>query len=167
MDERQQDAWAAPCGLYCGACTIRLAGKRGDASLLEQIAEVLSAQRGYPIERVEDLTCEGCLSPNVVAVVCRDCVLRSCALEKGINLCSQCTDFPCQQIIDFNNDGLPHHGEVLDSIRRQQQIGCDAWMEEQETRWRCPHCGGATDWYAAQCPECGSALTPQFGPPQT
>ena len=166
MTNKEQQNLIAPCGLYCGACTIRLAGKRGDTKLLEQIAEVLSVQRGRTI-RTEDLACEGCLSPGVVAIVCRDCALRACALEKGLKHCSQCSDSPCQQIIDFNNDGLPHHGEVLENIHRQQQTGVNAWVEEQERRWGCSHCSCVIDWYAAQCPDCGFALTAQFSPPQS
>ena len=164
MKGEERENWAAPCGLYCGACSIRLAYKRGDSNLLDQIAEVLSEQHGQKIQ-AKDLACEGCLSPEVVAVVCRNCVLRSCALQKGVVQCSQCPDFPCKQLIDFSKDGLPHHGEVLENIRRRQEIGIDAWAEEQRKRWCCPHCGCNIDWYATQCPNCGAALTPQFNPP--
>ena len=155
----------APCGLYCGACSIRLAGKRGDLKLLKQIAEVLTIQQGQPIQ-AKDLACDGCLSNEVVAVVCRNCELRACALQKGFRHCSECPDLPCKQLADFSKDGLPHHGEVLENIHRQRKIGFDSWAEEQRLRWRCPKCGGDVDWYAGQCYECAAMLAPQFSPPQ-
>lgn len=155
----------APCGLYCGACSIRLAWRRRDAKLLKEIAEVLTIQQGQPVQ-VDDLACDGCLSDEVVAIVCRNCELRACALKKGVRHCSECPDFPCQPLVDFSKDGLPHHGEILDSISRQRKIGLDAWAEEQRLRWRCPKCGGDVDWYADQCYDCGAKLTPQFSPPQ-
>jgi hypothetical protein len=68
--------------------------------------------------------------------------------------------------VEFSKDGLPHHGEVLENIRRQRKIGFDAWAEEQRLRWRCPKCGGSVDWYAGQCYKCAAALAPQFSPPQ-
>jgi len=156
MTGQEQRNLAVPCGLYCGACSIYIAGKRGDYKRLEQMAGSLSEYVGRVLE-ARDLTCEGCLS-EVVAAHCRDCVLRSCAFEKGYIHCAECSVFPCQQITDFSNDGMLHHGEVLDNIRRQRDIGIDAWIQEQEAGWRCPHCGCAVDWYASQCLDCGTTL---------
>jgi len=160
MTDQEQQNPAAPCGLYCGACSIYVAGRRGDSKRLEQIAKGMAQYLGQPVE-VEDLACEGCLS-DVIALQCRDCVLRACAFGKGLIHCAQCSDFPCQQIIAFNNDGMPHHSEVLNNIRRQRVIGIDAWIEEQEERWRCPHCGCEVEWYASQCPDCGTTLAEHF-----
>ena len=160
MTDQEQQNLAAPCGLYCGACSIYVAGRKGDSKRLEQIAKGMAQYLGRPVE-VEDLACEGCLS-DVIALQCRDCVLRACAFGKGLTHCAQCSDFPCQQIIAFNNDGMPHHSEVLDNIRRQRAIGIDAWIEEQEKRWRCPHCGCEVEWYASQCPDCGTTLAGHF-----
>lgn len=161
----EHEKLVAPCGLYCGACSVRLAGKRNDLKLLGQIAEVLTIQQGQPI-KVEDLACEGCLSNDVVAIVCRNCELRACALQKGLRHCSECPDSPCEKLVAFSKDGLPHHGEVLESIKRQRKIGYDAWTQEQEQRWRCPKCGAAVDWYAGQCYGCAATLALQFSPPQ-
>ncbi len=158
-----QPGMAAACGLYCGACPIRQAGKRGDLTLLKQIAEVLTVQQGQPIE-AKDLACEGCLSGDVVAIVCRNCELRSCALRRGVQYCSRCPDLPCQLLLDFSKDGFPHHGEVLENIRRQRAAGLDSWAEAERARWRCPRCGAAIDWYSDQCHACSAELKPQFSP---
>ncbi len=151
---------AAPCGLYCGACSIYVAGRRGDSKRLEQIARIMAEYLGRPVD-VKDLACDGCLS-EVIALQCRDCMLRACAFGKGLTHCAQCSDFPCQRIIDFNNDGMRHHSEVLDNIQRQRVIGIDAWIEEQKERWCCPHCGCAVDWYTSQCPDCATTLAGHF-----
>ena len=148
---------AATCGLYCGACGTYLAHRRGDSVRLEKIAKWLAERRGRVLE-LDVLACEGCLSSEVIATFCRDCAIRACAFERGITHCAQCPDFPCQRITDFNNDDMRHHSEVLANIRRQREVGIDAWLDEQEGRWRCPNCGCASDWYARKCPDCGSAL---------
>ncbi len=165
MSEESRN-WVAPCGLYCGACTIRLAGKSGNRQLMEEIALALTARQGQAI-RVDDLACEGCLSNEVVAIVCRDCALRACALEKEVGHCSCCPEYPCQAIVDFSRDGLPHHAEVPENISRQREVGRDSWADEQDKRWRCWHCEQAISWYDSQCPACGSPLGAQFTPPQT
>ena len=159
-ERKHLEKLAAPCGLYCGACSIIAAVRTGDPQLLELIAGGVAKYLGHPV-KVKDLTCEGCLS-DVRAIMCRECNLRACAFEKGLTYCAQCADFPCQQIIDFNNDGFRHHSEVLDNIRRQQEIGIDAWVKEQEERWRCPNCSCVVDWYAGQCPDCNTTLKGHF-----
>jgi hypothetical protein len=151
---------AAPCGLYCGACVIRSAVKKNDPQFIEFIADGLARYLGHPVG-VEEVDCDGCLSA-VRAAPCRECEIRDCAAAKGIVWCSQCPDFPCQVITDFNNDEFDHHSEVLDNIRRQQEVGIDGWIGEQEQRWRCPQCGQPTDWYTAQCASCGADLDDHF-----
>ena len=152
--------FAAPCGLYCGACSIRSAVRKGDKQLLELIAEGVGRYLGHPVE-VGELECNGCLS-DVRAAPCRDCEIRDCTISKGITHCAQCEDFPCRLITDFNNDDFAHHSEVLDNIRRQREIGIDAWIEEQRERWRCPACGAESDWYTAHCANCGTELKDHF-----
>jgi len=151
---------AAPCGLYCGACSIRAGAERGDTQFLELAAAGIAQYLGHPV-KAEDLNCEGCLA-DVLAIQCRECTIRDCAVSKGFTRCAECGDFPCPTITAFNNDGMAHHGEVLENIRREREIGIDAWLEEQARRWRCPRCGRPTDWYAAQCYECGSKLEDHF-----
>jgi hypothetical protein len=178
MIDKKQNL-AAPCGLYCGACIIYCANKRGDSKFLRQIREQLNkrlsalrkgerlpgmppppkifkpAQMQKDLQREESLYCEGCLS-DMLAFPCRNCGFRECALERDLTNCSQCLDSPCQLLIDFNNDGVPHHGEVLDNIERQKEIGMDAWLVEQEKRWCCVQCGSPLGWYDAECPSCGA-----------
>ncbi|MGB2853680.1 MAG: DUF3795 domain-containing protein [Dehalococcoidia bacterium] len=50
--------------------------------------------------RADDIMCEGCLSDEPY-VYCKTCRIRSCTIEKGIEGCHQCNDFPCAFIEDF------------------------------------------------------------------
>ena len=84
---------AAPCGLYCGACSIFAAIRKNEPQFLELIARGVADYPGHPVE-VKDLACEGCLS-DVRAIMCRECNLRACAFERGLTHCAQCDDFPC------------------------------------------------------------------------
>lgn len=152
--------FAAPCGLYCGACSIRAAYNRKDEQLLKAMADGVAVYLGHAVE-ASDMACGGCLS-DTLAAPCRECKIRDCAFAKGFTRCSECGEFPCELVTNFNNDGLPHHSEVLKNIRRQKEIGIDSWIKEQSERWRCPNCSAETNWYAGQCPECDNALGGQF-----
>ena len=161
MNNQERNKLAAPCGLYCGACSTYIARKRGDEVALNAVAKRIAEYRGWTIKPEKDLVCAGCLSSQL-AIFCLRCAIRDCAFEKGITYCAQCSDFPCQIIIDFNNDGRPHHSEVLANVRRQQEMGIDAWLDEQEKRWRCPDCGCSIEWYDTKCPQCTVILPKQF-----
>jgi len=158
MNSHLSQTLAAPCGLYCGACYIYIARKRGGEVALRKIVRRLPERKDQVIKPREDLICDGCLSSQL-SVFCRRCVIRECAFNSGITHCAQCSDFPCETITDFNNDGRPHHGEVLKNIYRQQKVGIDAWLSEQDKRWRCPNCEFRTEWYETKCPECAAKLS--------
>jgi hypothetical protein len=158
IDERKR--FAAPCGLYCGACSIRAAYNRKDASMLKAMADGVAMYLGHDVG-VDDLACDGCLS-DTLAAPCRECKIRDCAYARGLTHCSECSDFPCDLIKNFNDDGMPHHSEVLKNIRRQKEVGLEAWLAEQAERWRCPGCSAEIDWYAGQCAECDNVLGGQF-----
>ncbi len=153
---KEKKILVAPCGLYCGACSIRAAYSRNDVVLLNAMADGVSLYLGHKVD-AKDLACEGCLS-DIVSISCRECKIRECAFAKGLMRCSECPDSPCELVKSFNDDGLPHHAEVIKNIERQREIGIDAWIEEQDKRWRCPKCAAGTDWYAGKCPACGAEL---------
>jgi len=192
MIEKQRSL-AAPCGLYCGACVLYRANKRGDSEFLaqgkENFTQMLShlkeqfadseegqqipgmppSMKGLDISRMlkemqveGSLCCEGCLS-DVVAPQCRVCGFRDCTKEKGITTCAECCDMPCQWVIDFKGDGMPHHSEVVTNLERQREIGIDAWLAEQEEKWRCGQCGSPLSWYDAKCPDCHATPSQTFG----
>ncbi len=71
-------------------------------------------------------TCPGCRG----GCGAPDCGIRQCAQERGVELCSACTDFPCERLEEFGN-AYPH---LISDARRQQEIGLEAWVEEQEQR---------------------------------
>ncbi len=160
MSINEREKLAAPCGLYCGACSTYIARKRGGEAALNTMAKRMAERWGTTI-KTEDLVCEGCLSTQV-AIYCRRCAIKACTIEKGITHCAQCSSFPCQTIVKFTNDGVPHHSEVLANVRHQKEIGIDTWLDEQEKRWRCPTCNYVIEWYDTKCPRCKVVLPKQF-----
>jgi len=145
----------AVCGLYCGACSLYRARRDNNRERLEELVKTLTERWKV---KPEDIDCDGCLSGGRLIPYCRDCKIRLCAADKpGVTRCSDCPDFPCSLITNFNNDGVRHHAEVLENIRRQQKTGVDEWLQDEYERWRCQFCGVSLDWYARSCHRCGTS----------
>lgn len=142
--------YGAYCGLYCGACAILVATERGE---VEKLLEREDAA-GYSAEQ---LTCYGCRT-DVVAQWCADCEMRKCARERGVALCSDCTDYPCEHNRAFQADEHPHHSVVIKNLDAIRERGAEAWLAEQAERWKCQSCGARFSWYEEKCGSCGSEL---------
>jgi hypothetical protein len=128
-----------PCGVYCGACP--------------------SFGR----------TCNGCGSEDraqkrISKWGCR--IRRCCFDERDHDVCVQCDEFPCgthHSRLSGSHPDDPRFGyrhETVDNLRRVREIGVDAWLVEQDDRWRCPECGGRVTFYQYTCTDCGDQVFP-------
>ncbi len=135
------------CGLYCGACDTLQANREG------RINELAKTWNRKP----DELSCHGCKT-TVNAVFCGNCAIRSCAINKKVEYCFQCHDYPCQRLVDFRQDRHPHHSIILHNLEMIQKSGVENWLIEQEKRWRCPECKTVFAWYEQECDHCGAKL---------
>lgn len=125
-DELKPDGY---CGLYCAACPSY--GKGSEP-------------------------CEGCKSDNVRPGWCSRCSLKACARAKGLDYCSECSDYPCGKLIDFANDpDYPYHSEIYEYQALIRGKGKEKWLEEMKKRWSCPRCGTPFNWWTLICGKCG------------
>ncbi len=92
------------CGLICKGCPIYLASKEEDQTKKQQmINDIISACReiygiNYNFEDIND--CDGCKSESgIIFFGCRNCNIRKCAIEKGIDNCSYCDEYACEDLL--------------------------------------------------------------------
>ena len=139
---------AAPCGLYCGVCAILIAHRDNNTKFKERLTAVYGVT-------VDEIKCEGCLADELF-VYCQTCPIRACTIDKGIEGCHQCDDFPCQFIDDFPI--AVGKKVMLRAIPTWRELGTERWMEEEEKRYHCPHCGYPVFRGVQRCRNCQSPL---------
>lgn len=136
------------CGLYCGACMLFLKTINGEI-------EEFAAENGLP---VSDFACYGCKSEQV-AKWCRECNLKDCSSEKGLDNCGECNEYPCDDLVNFRDDPqYPYHIEITEYLEEISNKGKEAWLRSMEKRWSCKECGEPYGWYQLSCNNCKAAV---------
>ncbi|RJR32993.1 MAG: DUF3795 domain-containing protein [Desulfobacteraceae bacterium] len=138
----------APCGLYCGVCSIMMAHRDNNQKFKEKLASVYGVAP-------DGIRCKGCLSDEVF-VYCTRCPIKSCTREKGYAGCHECKEFPCEHVSGFP---VPVGKKViLRSIPMRRAMGTEKWVEAEENRYRCPRCNTQLFRGATRCRECKEAV---------
>jgi len=86
----------AMCGLVCDDCIAFIATKKDDDRLREKVVELWSTDE-EPL-RLEDVDCDGCLAGKRLHSFCRVCEVRECGLQRNIENCAYCNEFPCGKL---------------------------------------------------------------------
>ncbi len=138
----------APCGLYCGVCSIYMAHRDNNMKFKQVLLPVYKAFA----KSVDDIACTGCKSKGVVFPVCKRCSIKNCCMEKGIEGCFQCDDYPCKFI---NNFPMKVAQKVISrAIPAIKEMGIEKFIEQEEERYHCPKCGNPLFRGAKQCNKC-------------
>lgn len=136
----------APCGLYCGLCGVYQATMKDDQKLREKFA----AAYGMPAEQ---LVCRGCLS-DTVFFYCRECQIKKCAGDKGIEGCYRCDDFPCDKVEAFP---IPEGKKnILRAVPEWRRLGTEEWVKAELKLFSCRACGSQLFRGAKKCRDCGT-----------
>ncbi|MEW6570881.1 MAG: DUF3795 domain-containing protein [Nitrospirota bacterium] len=137
---------AAVCGLFCPACTVFI-GTKEDQERLKVIAQ--RVQRP-----VEELLCHGCRSEKQCYYSKSICTMAKCAIDKGIDFCGQCPEYPCKNLRSFQAE-LPHRIELWKSQERIKEAGYEKSYAEMTEYYSCPVCGAMNSAYDLKCRKCG------------
>jgi predicted RNA-binding Zn-ribbon protein involved in translation (DUF1610 family) len=139
----------APCGLYCGVCSIYIAHRDNNQKFKDRLMKIYKSF----VKTVDDIACTGCLSEGVVFPVCSACSIKKCCNIKGVEGCYQCEDFPCKYINNFPIEVGKR--VIMRTIPTWREIGTQKFVEEEERRYHCPNCGNQLFRGAIRCNKCG------------
>ena len=136
---------AAVCGLYCKACTLYI-GSTEDPERLAQLAVQFQSSE-------EEIMCFGCRSDKR-GPYCKTCIIFSCAVERGIDFCVECSEYPCDDLKRFQS-ARPHRIELWDDQERIRAVGYKQWLNETQGRYSCIYCQTINSAYDLKCRKCG------------
>lgn len=143
MDNEQIKNRIAPCGIHCGKCFAFKGGDIAESSrqlkrslgnfdvYAERFVELLDKPvfKKYSdfkemLDYFSTAECSGCRKEK--CKLFKDCKVRSCSEQKGIDFCFQCSEFPC------GNTGFDKHlyDRSVEINKRIALIGIENYYEE-------------------------------------
>ena len=142
----------APCGVFCGVCPYLVAYKRKDERLKEKLAKSIGI-------KPEQIVCDGCMSKNPL-FFCKTCKIKSCVIEKGIESCALCEDYPCDHIKNYPYK--PFLVREQWDVNYRKKYGKEQWIETTIRINSCPTCGELCHWKERICKKCGTELKERY-----
>jgi len=114
----------AACGIDCNECGHYILAMEHNLKPAECLVEYfrcggwIEENDGAEAVLKKVPLCKGCWS-DFVTCDANGCVLRPCCIEKKVNHCGECVDFPCKDYKKFVDDAEHHENakEHLLSLR--------------------------------------------------
>ena len=122
----------APCGMNCGICIGHLREKR---------------------------PCGGCFrmdDPNKPAQ-CRSCNIANCEFlaRTDSGFCYDCEKYPCSRLQRLDKRYRTNYGmSMVENLNFVQENGMEAFLVNEETRWKCKVCGSGLCVHRDFCLNC-------------
>lgn len=115
----------APCGIDCFNCEIY------ETNVTDAYQERFSKMFNVPKEKI---SCKGCIGGSkclFLELQGKTCKTLDCINEKGHQLCNECSEFPCANLMPIADgaDRYPHNMKVY-NLCRMKTVGVEAWCEE-------------------------------------
>jgi len=111
------------CGLDCGGCELRRLpfDKRAAETAIAWFRRQgwLNEHEGVAEAVERSMYCTGCRGDRAIHWSADCWILACCVDKKGLKHCSQCSEFPCERLIEWSkqNDG---YGKALARLRRMR-----------------------------------------------
>ena len=102
----------AYCGLVCTECPAVIATLANDTEKLASLSLEWYGQEGDPAF----CKCNGCTQQGRKNNFCLECVVRLCAIERGVVNCAHCTNYGCDTLTSLFQH-IPQAKENLERIR--------------------------------------------------
>jgi hypothetical protein len=130
----------APCGMNCSICAGYLAFKHDIRS-----------------QGVRSPYCPGCLPRDKRCAYLR----KSCQplTTNSVRFCHECIDFPCKHLktIDARYRAR-YRMSMIENLLTIKKEGILHLLQNEESKWKCPHCGGTICCHNGICYNCGVEL---------
>jgi hypothetical protein len=92
MDSDIMEEMIGYCGYSCHLC----AARSEDPDIRQKLVDGWRKIFGHENYTAENVQCDGCVNNGKIAD--KQCEARPCAMEKGIENCVLCDEFPCKKV---------------------------------------------------------------------
>lgn len=126
----------APCGMNCGLCVSYLAMKND--------INKEGFHRRY---------CPGCIPRGKHCLFMKE---QCDKVGKGqVRFCTECPDFPCKRLKTLDARYLlKYHMSMIENLGYIKDHGMEAFLQKEETLWKCEQCGGTICCHNGLCLHC-------------
>ncbi len=114
------------CGYRCDLCLAYATNVAKNPANKERLSDGWHKYFGFRLPPAE-ICCNGCLAEHS-SLIDQSCPVRPCAMEKGLDNCSQCSQYICEKL----KERLVVYEEV------QRRVGT-AIPEEDRVAFICPY----------------------------
>ncbi len=121
---KDKKALTAPCGLDCFNCELY------EDNLTDELTERIHVKMGVP---KEEIACRGCRQQDGKHFhLPNGCATLDCVKAKGVDLCCNCNDFPCDFLAPTADQAAryPHNFKVF-NLCRIKKVGLEHWIQEE------------------------------------
>jgi hypothetical protein len=114
----------AMCGLICNDCLVYIATQKNDDNIRKRVVKTWSTETEHLT--LNDIHCNGCQTEGKLYRFCSTCEVRKCNLERGVNICAYCAEYPCKKLEklwqSFRTVSWKKAKTTLDSLRKLQKL---------------------------------------------
>lgn len=103
------------CGHDCSRCVTYIATQTNDGDLRRQAQSFYKESFGLDIS-LEKFYCDGGRSKNVFEL-CKECPFKKCCIERGIDACGKCSEYPCKEISDYQEKYVNKCGQLENGLK--------------------------------------------------
>lgn len=121
----------APCGLDCFNCHVYLANENVN------LRAVIAERFGIP---EKEAVCQGCRNEGGAIAflgMSEPCNVYRCIEKKGLDLCCDCADFPCDHLHPYADEASlrPHNTKVF-NLCLIKKMGLESWAQDKAKKVR-------------------------------
>jgi hypothetical protein len=121
----------APCGINCGICL------------------------GYLRDKNK---CSGCWGDDSKKPYhCTVCSIKNCEhlSATGSKFCFNCPEYPCKRMKQLNKRyQTKYNMSNLENLQNVKSLGLEAFVQNEQIKWKCNECGGMICVHRGFCLEC-------------
>ena len=92
------DEVIARCGYRCDLCLAFRPNVEANPANQQVLSDGWHKYFGFRIP-AENIICDGCMADNP-RLIDKTCPVRPCVIEKALENCSQCGEYPCHKVAD-------------------------------------------------------------------